>query len=175
MNPRVRTMLPRICALAIFSSIMFSEVRETSGEGYEEFFYETDYPTEAPPGEISIEPTSNHSAARNHSATSEHSGIWGFLLDLSWLCHLAQRQCVPKDVCPEHRKSSIFSCGGGYVCCRFGSRCERKGGYCASKCRGNFFNEYWKCSDREMKCCVDAHKTNLTSAQYMSALSQLAE
>ncbi|KAL1473186.1 hypothetical protein MTO96_022446 [Rhipicephalus appendiculatus] len=158
-----------------------AEVRNTSAEDYEVYFRETDYPTDASQEEISIEPASNHSTATNHSkstnhsATIEHSGIWGFLLDLSWLCHLAQRQCVPKDVCPEDRKSSIFSCGGGYVCCRFGSRCERKGGYCASKCRGNFFNEYWKCSDREMKCCVDAHKTNLTSTQYISALSQLAE
>ncbi|XP_075743011.1 uncharacterized protein LOC142796401 [Rhipicephalus microplus] len=85
--------LPCICTLTLFSFILCTAIGD--------------------PGVVS-----GASASAREDSISERSGFFGISFTVPFLCHLAKNDCVLKKKCPESRRSWIFGCGSGNVCCK---------------------------------------------------------
>ncbi|KAL1470618.1 hypothetical protein MTO96_040334, partial [Rhipicephalus appendiculatus] len=58
------------------------------------------------------------SVSTREDIISERSGLFGFSFKVPFLCHLGHNECELKEKCPENRRSWIFGCGSGNVCCK---------------------------------------------------------
>uniref|UniRef100_A0A224YDI2 Carboxypeptidase inhibitor n=1 Tax=Rhipicephalus zambeziensis TaxID=60191 RepID=A0A224YDI2_9ACAR len=138
------TTLPSLCMLPLFSFLLFTAIGDPGIVA--EAITANDQIDETPQADFP-------SVSAREASISERSGLWGFSFKVPFLCHLGHNKCELKQKCPENRRSWIFGCGSGNVCCKPADDCEENGGECSGNCTDSLENSHWKCEEGR-KCCV---------------------
>uniref|UniRef100_A0A224Y8G6 Carboxypeptidase inhibitor n=1 Tax=Rhipicephalus zambeziensis TaxID=60191 RepID=A0A224Y8G6_9ACAR len=103
------TTLPSLCMLPLFSFLLFTAIGDPGIVA--EAITANDQIDETPQADFP-------SVSAREASISERSGLWGFSFKVPFLCHLGHNKCELKQKCPENRRSWIFGCGSGNVCCK---------------------------------------------------------